>query len=169
MVYKLPIPQQQKPLPITGEIWENGGFERVSWRKSLGGEFPDGYSCENTAVRLTKTNVISGKYSLFSKGMGQSFVYSPLVSPPKNNCTIVFSVLKARFAQIKYEIWKFDRHGHLMSRKLLSNIIMPNDDSLHQFQIPFPSGSWKRRDTAGMSSSSHSRKDTGRNRVPSCP
>ena len=136
-IYKLPIPQQKKMLPITGEIWKNGGFEKISWHKNLNADFPDGYYNEKSAVVLTKESAISGKYSLLCKNIGESFVYSPLVPPPKDDCTILFSIAKAPLARVKFDIWKFDRNGRLISRELLLNVVVPNDDRLHQFQIPY--------------------------------
>lgn len=134
-VYKVAIDKQDKKLPIVGELWPNGDFENVVMRVGRG-PFPKYYD-NIFNVSLSDKEVISGNYSLYSKCAGLSFVYSSLVPPLASNAMILFTVGKAPKARVRFYIWKFDKKGQFLSRKIMMNAVFPGDERTHQFQIPF--------------------------------
>lgn len=134
-VYKLPVPGRQAPLPITGELWPNGDFEDIEVRS--GKETFPRYYGKIANVSLADREVISGKYSLYSKSAGLSFVHSIQVLPPVEGGTLLFTVSRAPRARIGFYIWKFNEKGKRLSRNIVLNAILPDDKRTHQFQIPF--------------------------------
>lgn len=145
-VYRVPVPERKGNLPLTGEIWPNGGFEKIVKRPGRG-DFPQGYD-NIFNVSLSEKEVISGKYSLYGKSAGLCFVYSPLAPPPESDCTVVFSVARAPGAKVGFHIWKFDGKGKFLSRKIMLNAILPADGRTHQFQMPFHAADF--RDAASI-------------------
>lgn len=134
-VYKIPVPKAKDPLPVVAELWPNGGFEDVVVRSDKNA-FPRYYG-KIADVFLSDHEVISGNYSLYSKSSGLSFVHSIPISPPVDNGTLLFTVSHAAGARIGFYIWKFNEKGKLLSRDIVLNVVFPDDNRMHQFQIPF--------------------------------